>query len=532
MQGAEALWRTLHAGGVELVLANPGTTEMALVAALDHLPGMRPVLCLDEGVVTGAADGYARVAGRPAVSLLHHGPGLANGLANLHNARRARSAVVNVVGDNTRRHRRHDPLLNTDIEALAASASRWVRSVTDPSLLAEDGAAALAAACEPPGGVSTLIVPADCAAASGVEPAAPAPPRGSSAVADRDVAVVARRLRAAARPALLASGAALEAAGLAAAARVAACCGARLLCDTFNARLEWGRDRHPVERLAYFPEPALEQLAGTDLLVVVATRAPVAFFEWPGQPGLLTPPGCETVTLARPDQDAVAALEALADRLEAPPAVPVPEAAPPPPPRGVLDAAAIAAAVGRHMPEGAVVSEEALTGALPLLPMCRAAPPHLWLALTGGAIGQGLPVATGAALAAPGRKVISLQADGSGMYTLQSLWTQAREGLDVTTVIYANRQYRILMAELERGGGRPGPALAGMVDIGRPALDWVALACGMGVEAVRAETAEDFDDAYARALASPGPALVEAVLGEASVPAATHRPGAPRSGPE
>jgi len=514
--GAEAFLRTAAAAGVRVCFANPGTSEMALVAALDPVPEVRAVLGLFEGVCTGAADGYGRMAGRPALTLLHHGPGLANGIANLHNAWRARSPVVTLVGDHPDRHLPHDPPLTSDVASLARPVSTWLRRASDPERLGDDVAEAIAAASRPPGGVATLVAPSDTLADAATGPAAPLPiPPAPGVEADR-VEQVAALLRRGGAPVLLLGGSGLGERGLRAAARVAATTGCRLVYETWPARLERGGDLPRPERLPYFAEQVVELLKAAPGLVLAGARAPVAFFAHPELRGRLVPESCETRTLAAPREDVPAALEALADALDAPPAAtgaeaPRPER--PPRPQGPLDLPSFGAAVAAVQPEGAIVVEEAATSGGPWLHLSAAGPRHTVLMLTGGAIGQGLPAATGAAVACPDRPVLALQADGSGLYTVQALWTQAREGLDVTTVVCANRSYRILQIELLRAGvAEPGPQAATLTSLDRPAPDWAALARGFGVPGERVERAEDLVQALERALAEPGPHLIEAVL--------------------
>ncbi|MHB8682151.1 MAG: acetolactate synthase large subunit [Acidimicrobiales bacterium] len=517
MNGAQALIRTLVDCGVDVCFTNPGTSEMHFVAALDDVPGMRAVLGLFEGVATGAADGYARMAGRPAATLLHLGPGLGNGIANLHNARRAFSPVVNVVGDHATFHQKYDAPLQSDIASLARPVSAWYRESTSPQSVASDGADAVAASRTPPGGVATLVVPADVSWSEAGDPAAPRPVPAPRAVDESAVEVAARALRSGEPTVLLVGGPAMRAEGLTAATRVAQAAAARLLCETFPAVHERGAGLPPVERLAYLAELTALQLQGTRHLVVAGTVPPVSFFAYPGKPSDLVPEGCVVHTLAGPGDDVVGALGALAEALGAAGAsVVTQEAARPGLPTGELDAQKAAAVIGELLPEGAVVSDEANTSGIFIPGATAGAPPHDWMCLTGGAIGQGLPVATGAAVACPGRKVLCLEADGSAMYTLQSLWTQAREGLDVTTVVFNNSSYAILAMELGRvGAGEPGPRAKHMLELDAPALDFTALAAGMGVPATRATTAEDFAEQLGRALTEPGPAVVEAVVGRA-----------------
>ncbi len=515
MNGAESLVRTAAAAGVDVWFANPGTTEMPLVAALDRVPGVRSVLGLFEGVCTGAADGYGRMTDRPAATLLHLGPGFANGIANLHNARRARSPVVNVVGDHATWHLSFDAPLTSDIASLAAPVSGWLRSTQQAMDLAGDMADAISAAGTSPGRVATLIAPADCqwGEAGGGRPSRAAP--DTPDVDGARIDAVARDLKDADRVGILLGGAALREPGLRAAARVAAACRARAICETFPARLERGPGLPPLERLPYFPEQAAQSLANLDVLVLAGARSPVAFFGYDGVPSELANPEGEVVALTSGDEDPVAALNALAEALGAaanPPAI-APTEPPGLPAGAALDPGTLGQALAALQPEDAIVMDEGATSGLPYYLAAAAAPPHTFLTLTGGAIGQGLPCATGAAVACPDRKVIALQADGSGLYTLQALWTQARESLDVVTLICANRSYRILQIELARAGiAEPGPTARSLTSLENPAIGWVDLARGFGVPAVRAETCDELTRALRRAFAEPGPSLIEAVL--------------------
>jgi acetolactate synthase-1/2/3 large subunit len=520
MNGAQSLVASLTMSGVSVCFANPGTSEMHFVAALDTAADLRAVLCLFEGVATGAADGYGRVLGRPAATLLHLGPGLANGLANLHNARRARSPVVNIVGDHATYHKRLDAPLESDIDALAGTVSAWARRSSRPEDVGSDAAAAVAATRVGGGAVTTLILPADVSWGKDATPAAAPPPRPWPEVAEAVVAEAAAALKGEEPAVLLLGGAALREPALSAAARIAAGTGCRVLTETFTARLERGAGRPAFPRLAYFAEMAEAQLAGAGHLVLAGAAAPVAFFAYPGRPGDLVPPGCQVHLLALPGEDVGAALAAVAERVDAgivagSDAVPGASALdhPSKPGDGSLDAAAIGAVIGAHLPEGAVLVEEAITASLGLAEGTAGAAPHDWLGHTGGAIGQGLPVATGAALADPRRRVVCVEADGSAMYTVQALWTQAREGLDVTTIVISNRAYAILQIEMHRVQAQPpGPAAAALLDLGGPDLDLVALARGFGVPAVSVSTVEELDSAVTRSLAEPGPSLIEAVL--------------------
>jgi acetolactate synthase-1/2/3 large subunit len=521
VKGAHVLLRTLLASGVDTCFMNPGTSEMHFVASLDSVPEMRPVLALFEGVATGAADGYARMADRPAATLLHLGPGLSNGGANLHNARRAKSPVVNIVGDHATYHKVFDAPLESDIESIARGFSGWYRWCGGTEAIAGDTAAAVAASLGPPRQVATLVLPADVSwmdAGEGQVPAAmPAVVAGAgarAAVTDDAVASVVKILASGEPVALLLGDSAVRAAGLVAASRVAEKTGAKLLSEGFPGRLERGAGLPSVERLAYFGEFATAQMAGLRHIILVDSRSPVSGFAYPGRPSELVPDGCQVHTLAAEGQDAVGALEALADLVGAPldgaRLVPAsrPELA-----TGPLNGASAGAVIGALLPDGAIISDESITAGIYVPGATEGGPRHDLLSLSGASIGQGLPLATGAAVACPDRPVLALQADGSAMYTVQALWTQAREGLDVTTVIFDNGSYAILNIELDRVGAEASGAVArSMLEIGRPDLDFVRISEGLGVPAVRAETADELASALRNAFAEEGPHLVQAVL--------------------
>ena len=512
MNGAESLARTLLASGVEVCFANPGTSEMHFVAALDRVPGLRCVLGLAETVVTGCADGYGRMAGKPAATLLHCGPGLANGIASLHNARRAYSPIVNVVGDQATYHRPYDAPLTADTEGLARAASHWVRTCATAAEVPAAGAAAVQAARTAPGQIATLILPADTAWNESVGPAAPLTVPARPGVAPEAITIAARALRTGAPAMLVLSGAALSEPGLRAAHRIAAKTGAKLRVPSQVGRMARGRGRPQIDRIPYAVDRALEVLSGLAHLILVGARPPVGFFAYPGKPSELWPRDCAVHMLARVEEDQVAALEALADELGAPRDTPIPEAPKAILATGAFTPEAFASTIAALIPDNAIVAEDAVTSGRQLFVPTFAAAPNDWIQNTGGAIGCGLPLATGAAFACPDRKTVCLQSDGGGMYTVQALWTQARESLDVVTVIFANRSYKILMGELTAVGATPGKSARQLFDLGPPDLDWVKLAGGMGMEAVRVDTLETFTDAFRAACSRRGPFLIEFVI--------------------
>jgi acetolactate synthase I/II/III large subunit len=513
VNGAQALINTLVDGGVDVCFANPGTSEMHFVAALDTVPRMRGVLTLFEGIATGAADGYARIAGRPAAVLLHLGPGLGNGLANLHNARRARVPMVVVVGDHATYHKKYDAPLESDIDALAGSVSGWVHRTGDTADVAVDTAEAIAETLAN-NQISTLILPADASWTDGAQVGETSPRRSSSPDVDSDaVESAAAALRSGEPTVLLIGGDATRGAGLAAGGRISEATGARWYCETFPTRLARGAGVPAVERIPYFAEAVVAQLAGTKHLILAGAASPVSFFAYPDKPSDLVPEGCEVHVLAGP-HGAAAALAVLADDVAPDTTAAVAELSRPPLPTGALTAVSVAEVVGALMPENVIVVDESNTSSVPLTAATAGAPAHDWLTLTGGAIGYGIPAAVGAAVAAPDRPVLSLESDGSAMYTISGLWTQARENLNVTTVIYNNAAYDILRLELQRvgAGSAPGPKALDLLDLSRPTMDFVKIAEGMGVPGRRATTVEEFADALRAAFDEPGPHLIDAVV--------------------
>lgn len=526
MNGAESLVRTLVGAGVEVCFANPGTSEMHFVAALDKVGGIRCILGLFEGVVTGAADGYARMAEKPGVSLLHTGPGLANGLANLHNAKKSSTPLVNIVGEHASWHIEHDAPLTSDIEGLARPVSHWIRTVSSSASLANDGAAAMAAALKHPGKIATLILPANTAWEDANAPAStpPTPPStpAASQVSAQVIKNIAEILRLQEPTVIIMGGHCLRANALAQASKIAQATNTTLLSETFKTRMQRGAGRVAIGTIPYAVDQAIEMLAPFKHVITVCAKPPIAFFAYPDKPSELYSPSAQVHTLANMDEDGVHALEALVRALDASDLPPVLESRAdvrPNTPDSVSTASdqtltvdSIDEAVVNLMPDNAIVINEAVTSGRNIYEATRAAAPHDWLEVCGGSIGDGLPLATGAAIACPDRKVLTLQADGSAMYTVQALWTQARESLDITTIIYANRCYAILKHELNNVQADSGDIAQHMMELNRPELDWVSIAKGMGVDAVKATTVAEFNKALKTGLAMSGPYLIEAVI--------------------
>ncbi len=514
LTGAQALVGTLADHGITACFANPGTSEMHAVTALDGEPRIRSILGLFEGVVSGAADGYARMCGNPAMTLLHLGSGYLNGGANIHNARRARSPMVNVIGDHATYHLANDAPLTSDIAAMAEPNSTWLRTAATPEDAGRMAAEAWQASLRAPAGPVSLILPADVAWLAGASIperlTAPVRPGPDADAVER----AARAVRAARNPALLMTGTALTGPGLRAARRLAGA-GVRVLFEFFFPGLERGAGRYAPERMQYFAERVVQSLDGSDVLVLAEARPPVAFFAYPDHPCELTPDSCEVISLGGPDVDTTDCVVQLADALGTPDTggAPVADLVMPDAPVGELTMQSIGLSISRHLPENAFVSDEAGTSGGPTWVATASAAPHDWMPLTGGALGQGLPVALGAAVAEPDRKGLCLVGDGAAMYTSQALWTMAREGADVVTVVFVNRSYRILNIELARtGAGAPGPTAQHLLSLSDPSIDFAALASSMGVPSTTATTAEGFDDALAAAFADDGPYLIAAEI--------------------
>ncbi|PCJ51473.1 MAG: acetolactate synthase large subunit [Candidatus Hydrogenedentota bacterium] len=512
MTGAESILDAALRSGVDTCFANPGTTEMGLVAALDTTPDVRTVLALFEGVCTGMADGYGRMLDRPAMTLLHLGVGLGNGIANLHNARRAFSPIVNLIGDHPIAHIPYNAPLTSDIATMAKPVSSTVHTVTSADDAGNDMARAIAQSTTIPGGISTLILPSDimCAETQAefnlVEPATPSPIDENIVNAARDT------LEKGSNTAIIINGRALREEGLTHAAKIAAKTDCALFSVCFPARLDRGAGLPAIQRLPYFPEQVLERLAPYKKLILVGGYTePVSFFKYDNIPSSLVPQGCTTITLASHEQDGIVALEQLCDAVNANHTeVPMQELAIPDAPTGPLNRKTIAPAIAAALPENAIIADEGGMNSAPIYFATQSGHAHSSLFLTGGGIGYGMPSAAGAAIACPYRPVLNLQSDGAGMYTLQTLWTMARESLDVTTVVFSNRKYKILQIELERAGiDKPGPIADSLTELSNPDISWCDLAKGMGVPASRPETAEDLSAALTRSFSEEGPSLIE-----------------------
>ncbi|WP_281967172.1 acetolactate synthase large subunit [Roseovarius nanhaiticus] len=513
MNGAESVVRSLHAAGVDTCFANPGTSEMQFVDALDRTKLMHCVLGLFEGVVTGAADGYARMARKPAVTLLHLAPGFANAAANLHNAKKARVPMVNLVGDHALRHRKYDAPLSADVEGACAPFSDWVKSGEDAGSFARDAMEALRIAKGKPGRIATLVAPADIGWDEGGQMAPELDSEGPAPLDDTKLDEAVKTLAPGGNTAILVGNSVLEdPATLKLLQGIGEKTGATILAPTSSRRTERGQGRAPIPKIPYPINEAIACLAPYDRAILIETLPPVAFFAYPGKPSLLLPEDCAQVTLVGVDGDGQAAVAALADRVGAKPGNCTSPALAPRPQSGAITLDNLGAALANALPEDAIVIDEAVSSGGATFPAGDMAKPNTWLALTGGSIGIGIPLSAGAAIACPDRPVITLQADGSAMYTIQGLWTQAREGSNVTTIILANRSYAILKTELHNVGAQPGQDALDMLNLDRPHLDFVAMAKGMGVPGRRVEDVAELMRAIEDAAKEPGPYLIEAML--------------------
>jgi acetolactate synthase-1/2/3 large subunit len=516
MNGAESLVKTLLAGGIDVCFTNPGTSEMHFCAALDQHPEMRCVLGLQENVVTGAADGYARIMDKPAATLLHLGPGLSNGLANIHNAKKARTSMVNVVGDHATYHREFDAPLTSDIEGIAGAVSHWLKTSASSDDLSADASAAITSSNSYPGLISTLILPADSAWTETDNPVITASAANEPEGLDVDeVRKIADILRSDEKTLLLIGGRALREMPLELASSISISTpNTILMTETLNSRIERGAGRVAINRIPYLVDQAVDVLKDIQHTILIEARDPVAFFAYPGKPSRLLPEDCQVYELAGPMSNGVLALEMLADELAVRNVKPqVTNFLTHPIDNSPLDTENIALVIANAIPENAIIIDEALTTGRQFFPVTSTANPHTWLQITGGAIGIGIPLAIGAAIAAPERPLITLQADGSGMFTVQGLWSQAREGLNVTTIIFHNRAYKILLDEMRNLGiDNPGPGTLGMFELDHPVLDWVALANGMGVEGGRATDTVTLACEIQRGLSCEGPYVIEAYI--------------------
>jgi len=516
MNGAEALIKTAVDCGIAICFANPGTTELPIVAALDRIAGIKAVLGLFEGVCTGAADGFGRMAEKPAMTLFHLGPGLANGIANLHNARRARTPVVNIIGEHATWHRPMDPPLAMDIEGLAKTVSAWVRTTASSQELPKDVAEAVRAASS--GCIASLIVPHDYQLEE-CKTKVPAFSRGAFDPIDpKEIEAATRLLRTRKKTALLLGGRAVRKEGLSIAARIRGMIGCDLLAETFPPVLEQGVGLPVVKRLRTGVSGAQTMLADYDGVVLAGAKDPVTFFGYPGVRSRILRDDQHEMAIGTGRQNLLEALAALADRLKGKDrgsGAPTDSAqlSRPPVPEGALTPAAVCQTVAALQPEGAIIVDEGLTTSGRYYSMAVGLPPYTILRLTGGAIGYGMPCAIGAALACPDRPVINFQADGSAMYTVQALWSQAREGLNITTLICSDRSYRTLVGELRRAGieklGKNAQILTALTN---PAIDWVSVSQGLGVPAISVSDVSGLVNALKRSLAEPGPSLIEMIL--------------------
>ena len=512
--GAESLVKTLIDSDVDICFTNPGTSEMHFVAALDNNPKMRSVLCLFEGGATGAADGYYRMKNKPASTLLHLGPGLANGLANLHNAKKANSGIVNIVGEHAIDHIKLNAPLTSDIEGIAKPVSHWVKTCKSSLEVGKNAAEAVKESSNPPGKIATLILPGDTAWNEGIS-SAPLKNYSRNEVDKEKINITAQELKNAKNPMILVGGQALEENNLMLAAKIAAKYNCPIMTDFFNAKLERGAGRVKPTRIPYNVDRAISLLKDFDTIILIGAREPVAFFAYPNKPSILTNTNTKFIYFANIDDNITEGLENLCDYVSAVenPNENIAINSLPSIQKGELNPNSIGSILGNVMPEEAIIVDESISTGREFFPFTEGSKPHTWLSNCGGSIGFALPAATGASLACPDRKVIALEGDGSGMYTLQSLWTMARENLDITVLIFANQSYKILHAELNNVGVlNPGPSAINMLNLNNPSLNWVSISKGMGIDSKRVFNTDELYNVFLDALNTKGPFLIEVMI--------------------
>ena len=511
MNASDALIKTLINNGAEVVFANPGTSEMHLVAAIDNHPEIRPVLGLFEGVVSGAADGYARMSGKSAVNLLHLGPGLGNSFANIHNANKALSPMLNIVGDHATYHLKYNAPLTSDLDNLAKSVSDWVGRSSSVDDLCNLGNEAWQMANLFPGQISTLIVPADCAWGEykGKIPApfkTRSPLKIDDSLVPKSIEILKRK-----NSILFIGGKFLDEKCIKLAGQISSTTGCRIVTDTFVSRIRRGAGLPKVEQVPYFSEMAEEFLKNTSGVVFLGTNAPVSFFAYPGKKSYLLSEETEILELCTPGQDGLSALQALSDESDASSINKelIQEKITEYPTKGKLDSLSIGPLIGALIPEESIISDEAATSSLLVTPHTLGSKPLDWLSLTGGSIGQGLPLAVGAAIAEPDRPVITLHGDGGAMYTIQALWTQARESLNITNIIFVNNSYEILKIEMDRVGAvKTGDRAESMFSLKDPKINWLKLSQSLGVPGFEPSTIEEFTKVFTHSTKNPGPSLI------------------------
>jgi acetolactate synthase-1/2/3 large subunit len=518
------LFKALRDAGLDTCFANPGTSEMQLVYEIGRTKGMRAVLCLQENTVTGAADGYARMAGKPAFTMLHVASGFANGIGNLHNAGRANTPMVNVVGANATYHQpnfcEHE-LINGRVADLARPVSHWTQEARTADELGVLAALAANHARTGAGKICTLIAPTNCQWDPALAPPAPLPPPQRPQVARESIDEVATLLANGKKTALLLGSHALYGEGLELAGRIATRTGVDLLGEMWVARLARGEGRVPVRLVPYLREHAAFFLQGYEQLILLGAQLPMSTFAYQGAPLNKLPASCQVTALATVENDLLAVLRELAQAVAAPaqPGARTARASAAAP-TGALSADAIGQSLCLLMPQDAILVNDGATCSPPIVNRTAGARAHDYLdGSRGGALGGGLPLALGAAIACPERRTILLQGDGSGMYASQALWSMARERTDVVVIVLRNDNYAILEVELARvREGDANDTMLSMMHLDDPVLDWVKLAEAHGVAATRATTAEEFHVQLEDALQQRGPHLIEAKVTDSIAP--------------
>jgi len=510
MNGSECLVGTLINHGVDLLFTNPGTSEVGLLAEIGSSEQIRAVPVLFEGIAAGAADGYFRMTGRPAATMLHVGPGLANAWSALHNAAKARSGVVNIVGQLSEAHLELESPLKSDILALATSVSDVVRYPLSTARVGIDAKAAADAAKR--GKVATLVMANDVGWCDGAELATPPEAQDADTHGALDPAAM-TALKQGPRTLLLLGGLALDVGAQRDAAAIASATGCSVMIEWASARCERGGDLPSWARIPYPVDEAVRALVAYDTIVLCGATEPIAFFNYCNSPSRLAAPSTRVIDLHPEGADERPALSAARRALASDPARPCH----PPAARYTYGAPKspdpVSAAIAAALPQDAIIVNEAITSASDLFAASAAAPRHTWLDNLGGSIGFALPVSIGAAIGAPDRRVITLCGDGSTMYSPQGLWTIAREELDITVLVFANQAYKILVSELVRTSDTNlDDQAVSLLQLNNPEIRWTELAHSLGVASTRVSSCDQLKSALMSAFGTKGPRLIEVAI--------------------
>ena len=522
MNGAAAFFKSIVDNGIDTIFACPGTSEMQVVDEVGY-SNLRVVLCLFENSVTGMADGYARMLDKPALGMVHVTCGLTNALANMHNARIANSRMIIFGGGVHVAHEVNEPVhsMLQRQPYVAQIAAQCVIEARSPDQLAAAATQALKASNDGAGKIVYVYGPNNAVwGESSFQGKLTSSAEQRQRVSTATISSIADTLKAGKKTAFILDNLALREEGLEILGRIAEGAGGRLFREWLPSRIAMGAGRVRTETLPYGGAEGRELLSEFDQIVLVGAKIPVCPFSYENQPWVKIPENCNVHTLATADHDILAALEELATQLD------LPEKAsnrynrkPGEPPTGPLSGNSIVQSLSILMPADSIVLDEAMLENVmfPLL-MDGAAPFDFMAACPGGAIGAGPPVACGAAIACPNRKVILLEGDFSLMQGNTALWSMAQHNLDICVINYNNEGSASLSTELARvRQGEAQPKSIELLRIRKPTIDYAAMAESMGVPASRAETAEEFHLQLTKAMSTKGPHFIDANILDGSM---------------